>query len=518
MFFMKKFVLSRKNVIFLLILILLVGTFLRFYNLGGNPFWFDETWSATSARLDSTDKVLLLALEYDEHPPLQHLIFYWWGKIVGYSEFALRSLSALIGIASILLVFLISKYFFGDKTALISSFIFSLSAAYVEYSQEFRPYMLITFVTLAALYFFIMALYESKAIYWGIFTFFVVLGGNIEYLFSLFIFAIFIFLMFNLKHYKKSLKYIIISFLTIFLLLLPNLFLALFQTSNQVWSQLTLSPLWKILIIPLQFYNFIFGFHSPYLINYNLNTNYLPLLIISLALFTYFSIKGLMSLNSERQKSYLFLCVLLVPIITLYIINIFTYIQMEPKRFLFIAFIFYIIIAKGIASLKNKLLFASTTFILIISVISLLGYYNFDKENWPDLVKYIQDNVQDGDVVGISSSALTVSFNFYNNKPIEVYGIPGPYLEYHNDTLLAAFFGGRIKRYNYERVLITQDNFIQTLNTTIKNYSRMWFIQTRQKNVDPKGYLLSYLNRNYKQMNSLNFSDEETKVYLYKLK
>ena len=61
--------------------------------------WFDEAYSIMVAKRSASEIIRLSAL--DTHPPLYYLILKIWANVFGWSELALRSLSAIFYGASI---------------------------------------------------------------------------------------------------------------------------------------------------------------------------------------------------------------------------------------------------------------------------------------------------------------------------------------------------------------------------------------------------------------------------------
>ncbi len=82
---------------------------LRIVQLGHDSVWVDEAFSARVANLGLTDLVQT-ATSDDTNPPLYYVLLHGWINVFGDSETALRSLSAVVGV---LLVFVVFKL--GDR-------------------------------------------------------------------------------------------------------------------------------------------------------------------------------------------------------------------------------------------------------------------------------------------------------------------------------------------------------------------------------------------------------------------
>jgi len=126
---------------FLLILILLLGTALRFYHLDTQSFWNDE---GNSARLaERPIRLILEGAAGDIHPPGYYLLLHTWRSVAGESEFALRSFSAWCGVLTIAVVAAVGHRAGGWGTASAAALFIAIHPLAVYYSQEARMYALL---------------------------------------------------------------------------------------------------------------------------------------------------------------------------------------------------------------------------------------------------------------------------------------------------------------------------------------------------------------------------------------
>ena len=134
----------------LLLAILLLASFLRFYRLDAQSFWNDE---GNSARIAERPLDLILeGAEGDIHPPGYYLLLHTWRALFGQSEFALRSLSVVAGLALVVLTYLLGRHLFGEATGLIAAFLGAISPFAIYYSQEARMYALLAALSAASTY------------------------------------------------------------------------------------------------------------------------------------------------------------------------------------------------------------------------------------------------------------------------------------------------------------------------------------------------------------------------------
>lgn len=155
---------------YLISTIILLGSILRLYRIAKRDFWYDEAFTGVAVK-ESFHNMLQMTIK-DVHPPLYYYLVKVFAFSFNNSVFGIRLFSAILGILSIWLVYLIAKELFGNKTAILASFITAISPFSVEYSQEARMYALLGFLLLTATYFFIRGLKKDNLFYylsWGIF-------------------------------------------------------------------------------------------------------------------------------------------------------------------------------------------------------------------------------------------------------------------------------------------------------------------------------------------------------------
>lgn len=132
--------------------VIIIGAVLRFYDLSGESYWYDEIITLEVVK-DSIESIV-----HGSRPQLYLFLAHFWIKIVGTSEVATRSLSVLAGLFAIPVIYLVGKELFNRRVGLISSFLMAVSQFQIYYSQEFRYYSLFVLLTLISFYFFIIYL------------------------------------------------------------------------------------------------------------------------------------------------------------------------------------------------------------------------------------------------------------------------------------------------------------------------------------------------------------------------
>ncbi len=141
-----------KTVLLLLVSILLLASVLRFYGLGKESFWNDELESWLMSSHDDLSTVIDRAAHGDVHPPAYHTLLYFVEKYIGDSESALRFPSAIAGVLSVFVIFLVGTQLYSYKEGLIASAFMAVFWCPIYFSQEARSYSLVLLFTLLATY------------------------------------------------------------------------------------------------------------------------------------------------------------------------------------------------------------------------------------------------------------------------------------------------------------------------------------------------------------------------------
>lgn len=143
--------------------ILLVAAVLRLWKLGQVPFMHDEFSALFRLKFDSfRDLIQYGVTEGDSHPAGVQVFLYYWTKLVGWNEFWVKFPFALMGIASVYLVYVIGRQWFNRKTGLLAAAFFAVSQLTVFYSQLARPYSAGLFFVLLMTFFWNKILFGPK--------------------------------------------------------------------------------------------------------------------------------------------------------------------------------------------------------------------------------------------------------------------------------------------------------------------------------------------------------------------
>lgn len=122
-------------------------------NQFSTSLWGDEAWAATLAIKPLWQIVRIVAR--DTSPPLYYLLLHSWIEIFGTSEVAIRSLSFIFFLATVLVVYLIGKAFWDKKTGLVAAIFTLLNPFLFQYGFEGRMYSLLLLTSTLSMYFYL---------------------------------------------------------------------------------------------------------------------------------------------------------------------------------------------------------------------------------------------------------------------------------------------------------------------------------------------------------------------------
>lgn len=133
--------------------ILLFAAIFRFFGAGNFSISADELSALSRISYDSFYDLIYKGVVPDMHPPLVQAFLYYYCKVFGTSEWAIRMPSVLLGSASVYLLYSIAKKFIGSTPALFAMASVSFCQLFFIYSRIARPYSYGLFFCLACIYF-----------------------------------------------------------------------------------------------------------------------------------------------------------------------------------------------------------------------------------------------------------------------------------------------------------------------------------------------------------------------------
>ena len=147
-----------------LVLLVLVaaGAAIRFSTLDLQSFWVDEGITVHLLRMDFGG-MFSSALDGEQTPPLYYVLAWLWTRPFGTGEAGLRSLSALVGTATVPLAWAIGRKLVSERVGLVAAGLVAFNPLLVWYSQEARSYALLVLLAGLSILAFLRALEQSSA-------------------------------------------------------------------------------------------------------------------------------------------------------------------------------------------------------------------------------------------------------------------------------------------------------------------------------------------------------------------
>jgi 4-amino-4-deoxy-L-arabinose transferase-like glycosyltransferase len=146
-----------------------LGFALRLFHLNHESLWDDEIFGLSTARLGW--KAMHFSIVDDLiHPPLHYYVLHLWMAVLGFGAYQGRLLSVVAGTLAIPALYVVASYLADRRTAALAALLLSVSQLSIQYSQEARSYAFLLLLTICATYFYIRALRERDALLWWTFV------------------------------------------------------------------------------------------------------------------------------------------------------------------------------------------------------------------------------------------------------------------------------------------------------------------------------------------------------------
>ncbi len=243
---------NKKILITLMLIITILGGFLRFYkntenppSLNGDEISFGYTaYSILKTGRDEWGKFLPITFQAvgDYKNPVPGYIMMISIKLFGLNDFAVRFQNAFFGTLMIPIFFLfLTRVLKEQLPALIGSFFLSISAWHIFYSRMEYEYILASFFVLLGIWFFMKMLEGGKR--WAFFSaFFLILTMYTAPAPRLFVpLFVIVLLIFTLSKFKTRCDKIVIFITTCVILGLPLTYATLFQGAGTRLSMVLIS-------------------------------------------------------------------------------------------------------------------------------------------------------------------------------------------------------------------------------------------------------------------------------------
>jgi len=146
---------------------------LRFVTLGWQAYHHDEIVTASRVlRADFWHAMEAVGFS-ESAPPLYYALAWAWTQLTGSGEFGLRSLSAVAGVATVPVAYLLGRQLRDRRAGVAAAALVAVNPMLVWYSQEARAYALLSLLTAISALYFLRALDgrgRGDFTRWGVFS------------------------------------------------------------------------------------------------------------------------------------------------------------------------------------------------------------------------------------------------------------------------------------------------------------------------------------------------------------
>jgi mannosyltransferase len=346
----------------------------------GQSIWFDEGYSILVAKEPLRELIALTNV--DAHPPLFYILLKAWAGIFGWSELALRSLSALLMAGAVGGAIVLTRLLFSVRIALFVTPFLIFAPFLLRYGYEVRMYALATIIVILATCVLVYVLQRPRHRgYWLIYGFLVAAGMYTLYMTVVVWIAHLVWLLLTVRPRSALIRHpAIMGYIFAFIIFLPQLPVFIHQMLHSalpgVGTELTLTKLVSVL-----------GLMTIYTPEWQLGGWMSVALLVAAVLF------GVIFAQALKSKHYrmglLFIATLVSVPLIFYAVT-----SLPPRKPIFIerymahvAIFFYLLIAVvaaiGLRGPKKRLAVAFTAitiFLLVIGVVRLYQAGNLNLE------------------------------------------------------------------------------------------------------------------------------------------
>jgi hypothetical protein len=372
------------------------------------PFTFDELSALSRTQFDSfNDMIRIGVIEKDSHPAGIQVFLYYWVKLFGERESAVKLPFIVAGVFSIYLVYRIGKLWFGETAGVLTAVFMSSLQFFVMYSQIARPYISGLFFTLAATFYWSKYFYTSpKSKYLVGFVIFSTLSAYNHYFSLLYVAVLGISGLFMIK--RKNLLAYVIGGIAILMLYSPHLPIVLAQAEKGTIGG------WLGVPGPYFMLEFIcWLFHHSYLLLLITSS------ILLLGLFVFKNNKN-NKVKYRKKRWLLFFWLLPAPLFG----YIYSYVQepiLQYSLLIFTTPYFFLLLFSFVGEWKKFYLGLAVLLILTVNIFTLTfnqDYYNhFYRQPFEQLVKNaLEIESQNKDEIFILNNYIPYYSEYYFRK------------------------------------------------------------------------------------------------------
>ncbi|MBU0597519.1 glycosyltransferase family 39 protein [Patescibacteria group bacterium] len=491
-----------KIIIVFLIVVLVIAASLRLINISQENFSLDEAWSVVNAQHSVSE--ITRIIQNENYPPLYQYLLHGWLGVFGVSELAARSLSLILGLLSIIVIYLLGKALFSRSVGVWAALLTALSSFHIEFSQEARMYILVFLLSGLSSLFLWRALKIGQLRHWILYIVISALNLYTHYfaillLVSQFIFIV-VYVLRNRGVFKLRRNYLIslLAIVILFLPEIPNLINRFIFHQKGFWLQFYSSDVGEI-VSNIPDYFFLHWRYGQSLDFFRaLAPLYYVVIIVLFGLVFYRLGNKIKQYYENNLWPIVFLvCLVVVPVIISLLLD------MYFIRYLIIILpALYVWLAQGLRNFKNR--YTQVVIIVIMVIILIPSWAEVTKVHydWGSVGQYIENNEPANGIIILYSPMHSYLFDYYYKGSIErvaFFPLAGP--AGRNNELEIIKYSGFM--------MINSDTVNQEMSFLIKKQDRVWLVDYQQPILDRENLINRWLSDNY------NLNQEESFPYRF---
>ncbi len=162
---------SRSRTFWIVAGLTVAAAVLRFATLGVQSYHHDEIVTASRILRDGFWHAMDAVGFSESAPPLYYAVAWFWTQVTGTGEVGLRSVSAVAGVATVPVAYLLGAELSSRRAGILAAALVAVNPMLLWYSQEARGYSLFILLTAISLLYFVRTLDRGRrrdSIGWGI--------------------------------------------------------------------------------------------------------------------------------------------------------------------------------------------------------------------------------------------------------------------------------------------------------------------------------------------------------------
>ncbi len=403
--------------IFILLLVLL-GIELR-VAVSNVPMWYDEGHSILIAIKNFPFGIDNFLYTKDfQHTPFYFYFLHFWLKIFGTNEILLRMSSAIFGIATIPLTYIVGKKLYNKNVGIISALLVTVSPLLVYYSIEIRMYAAVTFLAVLSMNYLLD--YEenpnkktlAKLLLANTLIPYLLIGGIVFYIGQIISYSIYLFVT-QKDNLEKIGKYFVYQVYQ-FILLIPYFAIAIYYAIQR-------SHFMMFHIPPFEFMHLLGNLQNYFATRVGMLfwVNYMPFYInfvffVAIIIPIIYFINALIKAFKEKNlKLYMVFLTVIISYGIILISAMMKVVVIVPRYTIFIVPLVMVLAAVGFSKLSK---WHAASFLVFFSVLSIFflfhdnAYYQTKYNALYDSLNYFASRNLNGDDLVYRPFASSVAF------------------------------------------------------------------------------------------------------------